>query len=212
MADDTRQPNGQPKGAIQEDLSCEALTAHPENKPFEGQQWQVQNGKTMPYKPPENANMMPGGTQHTAGGETPEVNLYNALHVGQPITEIHKRPCVRDALLTGIGGGFATGGVRAIFGAPIFKACNWAVGTFCVGAGIMYQTCMYKRQAEKEGMMRAVEILNKKEMEKKAREQRKEAMREERRQAKEKEQDAQFAALNMAAPSGNNGKPWWKIW
>lgn len=76
----------------------------------------------------------------------------------------------------------------------------------------MYQTCMYKRQAEKEGMMRAVEILNKKEMEKKAREQRKEAMREERRQAKEKEQDAQFAALNMAAPSGNNGKPWWKIW
>lgn len=117
MADDTRQTSGQPKGAVQEDLSREALTVHPERKPFEGQQWtSVQNGKTMPYTPPENANMMPGGTQHTAGGEIPEINLYNALHVGQPITEIHKRPCVRDALMTGIGGGFATGGIRVIFG------------------------------------------------------------------------------------------------
>lgn len=76
----------------------------------------------------------------------------------------------------------------------------------------MYQYCMYKRQAEKEGMMRAMEILNKKDAEKKAREQRKEQLREERRIAKEKEQDAQFAALNMAAPGQGSGKSWWKFW
>lgn len=58
--------------------------------------------------------------------------------------------------------------------------------------------------------MRAVEILNKKEMEKQAREQRKEKMREERRQAKDKEQDAQIAALNAKGDGG--GKPWWKVW
>lgn len=60
--------------------------------------------------------MMAGGTQHTAGGKEPEVTFRNALSVGQPITELHKRPCVRDALLTGIGAGFAIGGGRLIWG------------------------------------------------------------------------------------------------
>lgn len=30
--------------------------------------------------------------------------------------EVHKKPCVRDSLLTGIGGGFGIGGIRAIWG------------------------------------------------------------------------------------------------
>lgn len=94
--------------------------------------------------------------------------------------------------------------------ATIWKSCNWAVGTFALGSIAMYNYCLFKRQAEKEGMMRAVEILNKKEMEKQAREQRKEKMREERRQAKDKEQDSQIAALN--ANSDGSGKPWWKVW
>lgn len=45
----------------------------------------------------------------------PEVTFMNALHVGAPVTEIHKRPCVRDALMTGMAAGFALGGVRFIF-------------------------------------------------------------------------------------------------
>lgn len=63
--------------------------------------------------------------------------------------------------------------------------------------------------------MRAVEILNKKDTEKKAREARKEKAREERRAQKETELDAQFAALNEAKPntvSQDGSKPWWKIW
>lgn len=59
--------------------------------------------------------------------------------------------------------------------------------------------------------MRAVEILNQKEMEKRAREARREKAREERRVAKEQEQDAQLAALKDAA-NGGGGKPWWKVW
>jgi len=64
--------------------------------------------------------------------------------------------------------------------------------------------------------MRAVEILNKKDVEKRAREARKEKAREERRKEKEQELDAQFAALNQAKPDivskEEGGKPWWKVW
>jgi cytochrome c oxidase assembly protein subunit 20 len=74
----------------------------------------------------------------------------------------------------------------------------------------MYQYCGYKRHAEKEGMMRAVEILNAKEMERRVREERKEKARAERRLAKEAEQDAQLAALNKA--KSGDGRPWWKVW
>jgi cytochrome c oxidase assembly protein subunit 20 len=107
MADDTRQ-------TTKEDLSREALTVDPTNKAFSGSQWSDES-KPQTFKPPENANLMAGGTQHTAGGQVPEVNIWNALNVGAPLTEIHKRPCVRTALMTGIGVGVALGGVRFIF-------------------------------------------------------------------------------------------------
>ena len=74
----------------------------------------------------------------------------------------------------------------------------------------MYQYCLWRRQAEKEGMMRVVEIMNKKEVEKQAREQQKERAREERRQSKDKEQDAQLESLKVAREGG--GKPWWRVW
>ena len=116
MADDTRQ---------QEDLSKEALTVYPENKSFSGNQWQGAKDKT--YKPLENANMMEGASQNTAGGKIPEVSLSSAfggkLKV-EDFTELPKRPCVRDAFLTGIGAGFALGGVRAIFGGECTKVCS----------------------------------------------------------------------------------------
>ncbi|EMD00216.1 hypothetical protein BAUCODRAFT_30683 [Baudoinia panamericana UAMH 10762] len=158
---------------------------------------------------------MPGGTEHTAGGKAPEVTVWNALPKLNDFTEFHKRPCVRDALLTGIGGGAAFGGVRAVFGATVWTACSWATGTFCFGSAVMYQYCLYRRKAEKEGMMRAVEILNKKDIDRKAREQRKEKIREERRAAKDVEQDTQLAALSQAQTmktDGGGGKPWWKVW
>lgn len=88
----------------------------------------------------------------------------------------------------------------------MWQACNFAVIGMVVAAPVAYQYCMYQRQAEKEGMTRVMEIMNRKEMEKKAREQRKEKMREERRDAKDKEQDEKLKAMN------GGGKPWWKVW
>ena len=101
MADDTR------NSAIKEDLSREALTVDPTQKAFTGAQWQ--DGKTQGYKPPQNANLMPGGTENTAGGQTKEIGVGDAL-------ESIRKPCVRDAFMTGIGSGFGVGGVRALLG------------------------------------------------------------------------------------------------
>jgi cytochrome c oxidase assembly protein subunit 20 len=110
MADDTR------NSAIKEDLSREALTVDPTQKAFTGTQWQ--DGKAQGYKPPQNANLMPGGTENTAGGQTKEIGVGDALESIklEEFTEIHKKPCVRDALMTGIGSGFGIGGVRALIG------------------------------------------------------------------------------------------------
>lgn len=108
MADDTRQ---------REDLSKEALTVHPEHKPFTGAQWEGAKSKT--YTQPENANMLAGGTENTAGGKLPEVSISNAFDgrlKTSDFTELPKKPCVRDSFLTGIGGGFAIGGIRATIG------------------------------------------------------------------------------------------------
>lgn len=72
----------------------------------------------IPVAPP-NANALPSGAgQNTAGGKAQEAGLIDALRSIRPseVKEMHKKPCVRDALLTGIGGGFGIGGVRAIWG------------------------------------------------------------------------------------------------
>lgn len=108
MADDTRQ---------REDLSKEALTVDPNRKSFSGDQWK--DAAAQKYNPPENANLLAGGTQNTAGGRIPEVSIGRAFEGGikwNDFAELPKKPCVRDALMTGIGAGFALGGVRTIFG------------------------------------------------------------------------------------------------
>ena len=68
--------------------------------------------------PPENANAFPGADLNTAGGRVKEANVTDALRAIklEDFRELHKKPCVRDALLPGIGAGFAVGGMRAIMG------------------------------------------------------------------------------------------------
>ena len=68
--------------------------------------------------PPDNANALPGGNLNTAGGKVKDANVADALKTVklEDFKEVHKKPCVRDALLPGIGVGFAVGGIRAIMG------------------------------------------------------------------------------------------------
>lgn len=68
---------------------------------------------------PESANMLPAAAgQNTAGAKLREAGILDALKSinFNEFQEVHKKPCVRDAFLTGIGGGFGIGGVRAIWG------------------------------------------------------------------------------------------------
>ena len=72
----------------------------------------------VPVAPP-NANALPGGSGlNTAGGKTKEAGVFDAVRSIklEDFKEVHKKPCVRDSLLTGIGGGFGIGGIRAILG------------------------------------------------------------------------------------------------
>jgi len=85
------------------------------DKAFSGEQW---NDAAPSYKAPENANLLPGGTQHTAGGkEVEDITMVDAAKSikREDWSQFTKKPCVRDSLLLGIGSGFAVGSVRAIW-------------------------------------------------------------------------------------------------
>lgn len=72
----------------------------------------------IPQRPKGPANIMPGGTAHTAGG-TPANNELSYFEVVKNLgpeyyLNFHRRPCVRDSQLVGIGAGFAGGSLAAI--------------------------------------------------------------------------------------------------
>jgi len=110
MAADTREP------------SASASTTSPKSTAAS-----PQNGQTEAYAAPvapPNANAFAAGaSQNTAGGKVQEPRLMDGLRSikSSDFKEVHKKPCVRDALLTGIGGGFGIGGARAIWGGMILE-------------------------------------------------------------------------------------------
>ena len=69
-------------------------------------------------KPPINANALPGAGLNTAGGTIQHASLWDALKSIRlsDFKEVHKKPCVRDSFLVGMGAGFGVGGFRAILG------------------------------------------------------------------------------------------------
>lgn len=72
-------------------------------------------------RPRAPANVMPGGTAHTAGGEKLDSagpSYIDAVRSLGPeyYMNFHKRPCVRDSQLQGIAAGFAGGSLAGILG------------------------------------------------------------------------------------------------
>ncbi|KAF1946485.1 hypothetical protein EJ02DRAFT_450576 [Clathrospora elynae] len=120
----------------------------------------------QPAKPRAPANIMPGGTAHTAGGEKTDVNpsYIDAVRSLGPdyYKNFHKRPCVRDSQLLGIAAGFTGGSLAATIGKPVRVASNWAVATWCGVSVISYQVCQYQRSKEKAGIRQAQELMEKK--------------------------------------------------
>ena len=69
-------------------------------------------------RPPSNANALPGAGLNTAGGSVQHAGLWDAVKSIRlsDFKEVHKKPCVRDSFLLGMGAGFGVGGFRAIMG------------------------------------------------------------------------------------------------
>ncbi|KAL6721070.1 hypothetical protein ACLMJK_000170 [Lecanora helva] len=171
MAADTREPSN-------------SVSAAPKNQPT-SQTQNTQHGLHPETRSPQSDNAFAAvGSQNTAGGKVHEPGFMEALRSVKPseFTEVHKKPCVRDALLTGIGGGFGLGGARAILGGSILSSSNWAVGSFIFGSALMYEFCQRRRSLEKQGMKRAVEVIEQTKAEK---QQKMEEARAARRKAKE---------------------------
>ncbi|KAI9829580.1 MAG: hypothetical protein M1819_006085 [Sarea resinae] len=157
MAADTREPESAPQGGPDEAGIVPAAAPPHSHKIYE----------TF-TPPPESANVLPGGMSNTAGGRPQSAGFTDALKTVKvdDFKNVHKQPCVRDSLLTGITAGFGVGGIRAVLGTPLPKASNWAVGSFCIASFATYEYCQIKRRLEMEGMKRAVEIIDRKKAEK----------------------------------------------
>ena len=61
---------------------------------------------------------LPKVQREMAGEKVREAGIIDGIKSIRPsdFLEFHKVPCVREALLTGIGSGFGVGGLRAVFG------------------------------------------------------------------------------------------------
>jgi cytochrome c oxidase assembly protein subunit 20 len=80
-----------------------------------------QSEEQVAPRPRGPANIMPGGTAHTAGGEKTDgagPTYIDAVRSLGPeyYLNFHKRPCVRDSQLQGLAAGFAGGSLAAILG------------------------------------------------------------------------------------------------
>ncbi|KAI9756431.1 MAG: hypothetical protein M4579_003853 [Chaenotheca gracillima] len=164
---------------------------------------QNHNGRVYErIEPPPNANVLPGGTANTAGGYKGEASFGQVINSVKldDFKGVHKQPCVRDSLLTGIASGAGMMGIRVMLSAPVPKASNWAVGTFCISSFVAYEFCQFKRQREVEGMKRAVEIIDRKKIEREEQTRQAEAATK-----KAKEEEDRRAAQEAAKRS-------WKFW
>jgi cytochrome c oxidase assembly protein subunit 20 len=76
------------------------------------------------FNGPSNVNILlnnSGQNIASSKSETPTLaEAAKTVRVGD-FKQIHKYPCTRDALLTGIGGGFGIGSIRLVFGGTIFS-------------------------------------------------------------------------------------------
>lgn len=118
-------------GDTRDFASQHSHTASPEGNasaqdPYQGKHYEVFDDPPA-ATPPESANVLPGGAANTAGGRQKEANLIDALRMMKlsDFTEVHKKPCVRESLLTSILSAFGVGGLRAVSGGMYGSSPFW---------------------------------------------------------------------------------------
>ena len=183
-----------------------------------------QQSASNPNLPPPSANSLPTSlSQSTAGSHSRQAGIVDAIKTIRPqdFTEVHKKPCVRDALLAGISAGFVVGGGRAaLIGGrssldrlraqklmnhkgPVFRTCSYAVTTFTLISAGAYEFCQRKRMLEMAGIRRANEIMEQKKIElegkKEAERKRRRALKEEQDRQREEEEKRQEKGWSLGS-------------
>ncbi|KAI0205920.1 hypothetical protein F4808DRAFT_184898 [Astrocystis sublimbata] len=188
--DNTPPPNlrGPPPGATE-----------PPDHVKQPQVYEIFNSSTTP----ERSHITDGATPPTTGPEgqqpprAPRPTFRDGVQSIQKddFFRLHHIPCAREGFMTGIGAGAVVGAGRFITGARAPKAANWAFGAFFLGSIVQWEYCQAQRRKERAAMARVVEVMDRKQAEKKTQE---EAARL-RRQAQER------ARLEAE-------KRWYKFW
>jgi Protein of unknown function (DUF3767) len=114
MAEDTRKSDNAPSNeasAGEESVPRRTKSKHDFPKTQAGKMWEAFGN------PAEPVNEMPGGTYNSAGGKPKDIT-WKAIFDWKlsDAKRFYRVPCARDALLVGVGGGAAVGGVTAIIG------------------------------------------------------------------------------------------------
>ncbi|CUS09662.1 unnamed protein product [Tuber aestivum] len=151
---------------------------------------------------PEKSPTAPNATPNDYAATQPATlsEAVKTIHT-EDFKKVHLQPCVRNAFLYGIIAGFAFGGLKLVLRAPVPNAANWAAGTFAGASAVTYETCQYRRQKERAGVQKVVEIIDRRKAEReKALTERREASR---RAAVER-------AAKKEAERLESLKPWYK--
>lgn len=98
----------------------------------------------------------------SAYNNTSYISALRTVSPYEDLKKVHQTPCFRDAMLPGIGGGMGIGVVRMVIGGSVLKGVNWASGSFLLVSFGMYQICQRRRRSEKEGIRKAVKVLDEK--------------------------------------------------
>lgn len=143
MADDTRQSTGDDKDQSPGQMTDVPQWAAWNHTPVQPAKQSspdavdtISNGAAKTTAKREIVNEMPGGTANTAGGEKIEdYSFFSILKSIRPseYQHFHHLPCVRDAMLTGIGCGFGAGGLAFVLGSKFLHFSLFVQGadTLC---------------------------------------------------------------------------------
>ncbi|KAI9728348.1 MAG: hypothetical protein M1828_003748 [Chrysothrix sp. TS-e1954] len=84
----------------------------------------------------------------------------------EKVTNIHKIPCFRDAAMPAIPTGLGVGALRFLVGASLNTSITWAGVGFIATYEGLWEYCRWQRRKEKDGIRRAVAVLDQKQREK----------------------------------------------
>ncbi|KAJ6083410.1 hypothetical protein PENARI_c008G01836 [Penicillium arizonense] len=143
-----------------------SFNANPDSKKSKHERASSQTGKLWDAfgNPEEPANALAKAT-YKPPGKDPKDASYSEIIGSVSLSEfstIHKRPCARESLMTGIGVGFGVGGLRGVLKGRyyLWSAGNWAVGMFAISSLAAYEFCRYRRIQELSGMAEALDLMN----------------------------------------------------